>query len=100
MIASHTLTLLALMMPPYLILAIVILVTLNRCGSKPSKDANPPPEEVKNPRPPSIDVGFCSEVSSDDPGIYHFGKRVSVSTPSMGSVFSIGGVSIMTPKSC
>ena len=100
MLPSHTLTLLALMMPPYLILAIVILVTLYRCAAKFKKDDNFPHEEVKNPRPPSTDDGFCSDASSNDPGIYHFGKKVSISTPSMGSVFSIGGVSIMTPQSC
>ena len=100
MLPSHTLILLALMMPPYIILAIFIQVTLYRCAAKPKKDDNFPLEEVKIPKPPSTDDGFCSDASSDDPGIYHFGKKVSVSTPSMGSVFSIGGVSIMTPQSC
>ena len=100
MLPSHTLTLLALMMPPYLILAIVILVTLYRCAAKSKKDNDFPLEEVKSPKPPSTDDGFCNDESLDDPGIYHFKKKVSVSTPSMGSVFSIGGVSIMTPQSC
>ena len=100
MLPSHTLTLLALMMPPYLILAIVILVTLYRCAAKYKKDNEFPLEKVQSPKPPSTDDGFCSDESLDDPGIYHFKKKVSVSTPSMGSVFSIGGVSIMTPQSC